>query len=86
MCLCCSLFDDYIEKYDVYKVEIIGDVYLVVSGFFIWNGDNYVGEIVLMLFKFLFVILFFKIKYRFDDILKLCIGIYLGKFRIWVLL
>lgn len=53
------MFDFIIKNYDVYKVEIIGDVYMVVSGFLIRNGDIYVGEVVLMLLEFFCVIKIF---------------------------
>ncbi|XP_048763356.1 guanylate cyclase 32E-like isoform X1 [Ostrea edulis] len=73
-----TCFDSIIAHYDVYKVETIGDAYLVVSGLPIRNDDNHAGEIASMSLKLLSAILSFKIKHRPNDTLKLRIGIHSG--------
>lgn len=62
-------------------MEIIGDVYMVVLGLLIRNGYNYVVEIVGMVFYLIEGVKWdFKVLYRFDYKIELCVGIYSGKF------
>ena len=42
---CFSMFDDILDKYDVYKVETIGDAYMVASGLPNPNGLRHASEV-----------------------------------------
>ncbi|XP_015121956.1 guanylate cyclase 32E [Diachasma alloeum] len=73
-----TCFDATIENYDVYKVETIGDAYMVVSGLPIRNGIQHAGEIASMSLCLLDKIKEFSIRHRPFDKLQLRIGIHSG--------
>ncbi|XP_012260738.2 guanylate cyclase 32E isoform X3 [Athalia rosae] len=73
-----TCFDSTIENYDVYKVETIGDAYMVVSGLPIRNGCQHAGEVATMSLYLLNAIKQFPIRHRPLDKLQLRIGIHSG--------
>ena len=75
-----TTFDSIIGEYDVYKIETIGDAYMVVSGLPIRNGNNHAGEVASMSLHLLATIKTFKIRHRPNDTLKLRIGIHSGTY------
>jgi guanylate cyclase len=66
-----TLFDSILENYDAYKVETIGDAYMVASGLPIRNGDHHAAEIASLALHLLSEIRNFHIRHRPGETLKL---------------
>ena len=73
-----TLFDKIIQDFDVYKVETIGDAYMVVSGLPIKNGDFHAREIARMSLSILEKMEKFVIRHRSGEQLKIRIGLHTG--------
>lgn len=72
-----TCFDSIIGNFDVYKVETIGDAYMVVSGLPRIN-EHHAQEIARMSLSILKSVATFKIRHMKDEQLKLRIGIHTG--------
>ncbi|XP_032687886.1 atrial natriuretic peptide receptor 1-like isoform X2 [Odontomachus brunneus] len=73
-----TCFDSIIENFDVYKVETIGDAYMVVSGLPVRNGMNHAREIARMSLALRDTVMTFSIRHRPKEQLKLRIGMHSG--------
>ncbi|CAG5123867.1 unnamed protein product, partial [Candidula unifasciata] len=73
-----SMFDATINNHDVYKVETIGDAYMVVSGLPIRNGNRHAGEIATLALVLLSQCGKFTIRHMPHVPLRLRIGLHTG--------
>ncbi|KAH9523542.1 Nitrogen permease regulator 2 [Bulinus truncatus] len=73
-----TAFDTVVSRFDVYKVETIGDAYMVVSGLPVRNGNLHAREIARMSLALLKETYGIKVRHRPDYQLKLRIGIHSG--------
>ncbi|ESO90460.1 hypothetical protein LOTGIDRAFT_123262 [Lottia gigantea] len=73
-----TTFDAILDHYDVYKVETIGDAYMVVSGLPIRNGKLHAGEIATMSLDLLSSMVGFRIRHLPGKILQLRVGMHSG--------
>ncbi|XP_064642107.1 uncharacterized protein LOC135496621 [Lineus longissimus] len=71
-------FDEQIGNYNVYKVETIGDAYMVAGGVPERNGRQHVNEIAMMALDIIGEIEQFRIPHMPDEKLKLRVGIHTG--------
>ncbi len=73
-----TMFDAILDQHEVYKVETIGDAYMVISGLPIRNGIQHAAHIANMAIDLAKAADSFKIRHKPQDELKLRIGIHSG--------
>ncbi|XP_071122503.1 atrial natriuretic peptide receptor 1-like [Mytilus edulis] len=73
-----TLFDDIITRYDVYKVETIGDAYMLASGLPKRNGSRHIREIADCALNILESITTFYIPHQQNQTVRIRIGIHSG--------
>ncbi|XP_028281644.1 atrial natriuretic peptide receptor 1 [Parambassis ranga] len=73
-----TCFDAIIDNFDVYKVETIGDAYMVVSGLPVRNGKLHGREVARMSLALLDAVKSFRVQHQANQQLRLRIGIHSG--------
>ncbi|XP_041348561.1 LOW QUALITY PROTEIN: retinal guanylyl cyclase 2-like [Gigantopelta aegis] len=73
-----TMFDATIDIYDVYKVETIGDAYMVSSGLPVRNGNRHAGEVGTMALDLLSQCGKFTIRHMSEVPLRVRIGLHTG--------
>ncbi|XP_041366399.1 atrial natriuretic peptide receptor 1-like [Gigantopelta aegis] len=73
-----SSFDDIIQRFQVYKVETIGDAYMVASGLPVRNGNRHVTEMADVSLSLLQCVQEFAIPHRPDRQLQIRAGLHTG--------
>ncbi|XP_055329218.1 atrial natriuretic peptide receptor 1-like isoform X2 [Paramacrobiotus metropolitanus] len=73
-----TMFDSILEKYDAYKVETIGDAYMLASGLPVRNGNRHASQVALVSLNIRKDLDTFKIPHLPDDKLRLRIGLHSG--------
>nr|XP_027204126.1 atrial natriuretic peptide receptor 1-like [Dermatophagoides pteronyssinus] len=73
-----TCFDAIIDIHDVYKVETIGDAYMVASGLPIRNGNDHAKEIALLALNLKKAVSGFKIRHLPKKRLQIRVGIHSG--------
>ncbi|KAL5020191.1 hypothetical protein ScPMuIL_003083 [Solemya velum] len=73
-----TCFDSIIDNFDVYKVETIGDAYMVVSGLPIRNGNEHAPQIARMSLSILSNLSQFKLRHDPETVIRVRIGLHSG--------
>ena len=74
-----TCFDSILGEFDVYKVETIGDAYMITSGLPVRNGNLHAREIARVSLKLLNAIQKFRVRHKPEEELRLRIGLHTGE-------